>query len=104
MTNFVNITPHTINLNDGTAYHPSGVVGSVTQNTTDFTDNIATSSFGALEIPQPVDGVVYIASMVVAQSAAAIGRMDVVAPATRHDETIRNDRGHIVSVPGFIRF
>ena len=29
-------------------------------------------------------------------------RTDLVAPATGRSETIRNDKGHIVSVPGFV--
>jgi hypothetical protein len=30
-------------------------------------------------------------------------RDDVVAPATGHPDTMRNDKGHIISVPGFVR-
>jgi len=30
-------------------------------------------------------------------------RVNIVAPATGHPDAIRNDKGHIVSVPGFVR-
>ena len=33
---------------------------------------------------------------------SASDRTDLVAPATGHPDTIRNDKGQIISVPGFI--
>jgi hypothetical protein len=35
--------------------------------------------------------------------AQAAKRQDVVSPATGHHDCVRNDKGHIVSVPGFVR-
>ena len=34
---------------------------------------------------------------------SAAKRADVVSPATGHPDTVRNEKGHIVSVPGFVR-
>lgn len=105
MTTFVNCTPHAIRLNDGTTFPPSGELASVRQTVTDFNgDGIAESIFGDLVLPEPRPNTVFITSMLVAQAASAAGRTDVVAPATRHAETVRNESGHIVSVPGFLRF
>lgn len=102
--NFINLTPHAIKLN-ACKFPPSGELASVDQTVTGFDSNgIAQSSFGNLQLPEPREGVIFIASMLVAQAAAAQGRTDVVAPATRHDETRRNEAGHILSVPGFLRF
>lgn len=103
--NFINLTPHAIQLNDGTVFPPSGETCSVEQVTTEFdSDGIAESGFGQLVLPEPRQGVTFIASMLVAQAASALGRRDVVAPATRHADTVRNEAGHIVSVPGLLRF
>lgn len=105
MRNFVNCTPHAIQLNDGRIFQPSGELASVTQTVTDFdSDGIAESLFGDLVLPEPRPNTIFITSMLVAQAASAAGRTDVVAPATRHAETQRNEAGHIVSVPGFLRF
>ena len=50
-------------------------------------------------IPPPSYGVRYIVSAMVL---AASERMDLVAPATGHPLTVRNEKGHIVSVPCFV--
>ena len=55
-----------------------------------------------IDLPEPQPGTVYIVSAMVL-SALAGSRSDVVAPATGHPECIRNDKGHILSVPGFVR-
>jgi hypothetical protein len=34
---------------------------------------------------------------------AASNRDDLVAPATGHPDTIRNEKGQIISVPGFVQ-
>ena len=59
--------------------------------------------FGAVEgLPEPQPGTLYIVSAMVL-SALAGSRSDVVAPATGHPACVRNDKGHILSVPGFVR-
>lgn len=101
MTTFVNCTPHTIVLNNGTSLPVSGVVARVTASHTKFNkDGICRQVFGDVEnLPEPQEGVVYVVSALVL---AATDRQDVVAPATGHPETVRKD-GLIVSVPGFVR-
>ena len=55
-----------------------------------------------IDLPEPVPGTVYVVSAMVL-SALAGRRSDVVAPATGHPECVRNDKGHILSVPGVVR-
>ena len=100
---FVNLTPHPIVLNDGRVFEVSGILPRVSQVISSFdTDLIATQSFGEIQgLPAPEAGVIYIVSAMVLS--AAKDRIDLVAPATNHAETVRNEKGHIVSVPGFVR-
>lgn len=97
----VNLTPHTIKLNDGTEYAPSGNVARVSAGYSEFDERgICTVTFGDVSgLPEPEDDTLYVVSGMVA---AAVKRADVVAPATGHPECVRNDKGHIVSVPGFV--
>ena len=101
MTKFINCTPHAIVLNDGRVFDPSGSVARVSSSTTDFTDDVCRTVYGDLTgVPDAVDGVKYIVSAMVLNAST---RTDLVAPATGHVDTVRNDKGHIVSVPGFTR-
>ena len=102
--NFINLTPHAIVMNDGRVFEPSGVMPRVQQFMSDFDGNgVAIQSFGEVEnMPLPKEGTIYIVSAMVL-SAIGKDRQDCVAPATNHQETIRNEKGHIVSVPGFVR-
>lgn len=98
---FINFTPHAIKLNDGRVFESKGVARVSSQHTDFDKDGIATIQFGDVSgLPDPVEGVTYIVSALVA---AAAKRTDVVSPATGHPDTVRNDKGHIVSVPGFVR-
>lgn len=99
---FINCTPHAICLNNGTVYQPSGILPRVSQVISKFDDNlIATQSFGDVQgLPDVQDGVILIVSAMVL---SASDRKDLVAPATNHADTKRNDKGHIISVPGFLR-
>ena len=103
MLKFVNATPHPIVLNDGRVFEPSGILPRVSQEISEFDgDLIATQSFGEVEgLPEPETGVVYIVSAMVLS--ACKDRTDLVAPATNHELTIRNEKGHIISVPGFVK-
>ena len=103
MMRFINVTPHPIVLNDGRVFEPSGIVPRVSQVISSFNDDlIATQSFGEIQgLPAPEAGVVFIVSAMVLS--AAKDRSDLVAPATNHQDTVRNEKGHIVSVPGFVR-
>ena len=103
MVRFVNATPHAIALNNGEIFEPSGILPRVSQTISEFDgDLIATQSFGKVEgLPEPETGVVYIVSAMVLT--AASDRNDLVAPATNHKDTKRNEKGHIISVPGFVK-
>lgn len=101
MTTFKNFTPHTIVLNDGTEF-PSQGIARVSNNFTEFDQNgICSVEYGAIEgLPDPEPNTMYIVSAMVL---AASTRPDLVAPATGHPQCRRNEKGFIVSVPGFVR-
>ena len=101
MVKFINLTPHTINLTNGTAYAASGQVARVANAHTPFDENgVASIEWGEVTgLPQPQEGVLYIVSALVAQAAK---RPDVVSPASGHPNVVRVN-GQIQSVPGFIR-
>ena len=97
----INHTPHAIALNDGTTHAPSGDVARVSASFTKIVDGFCCQQFGEIEnLPAQSDGVLYIVSGLVF---GASSRSDLVAPATGHPATLRNDKGHIVSVPCLIR-
>lgn len=100
----VNCTPHAIVLNNGTTYQPSGNIARVSSEHVeqDAIDGIPCYNvvFGmVIGLPEPKKDTLYIVSSIVAN---ATNRTDVIVPATGHKEAIRNDKGQIVSVPGFI--
>jgi hypothetical protein len=96
----VNCTPHAIVLNDGTTFEPSGSVARVSASFVEVEKGIYRQVFGdVIDLPEATEGTLYIVSAMVFN---ATDRQDVIAPATGHPETKRNEKGHIVSVPGFI--
>ena len=101
---FRNFTPHSIVLNDGTTYVSEGLAR-VQASFSDFDENgVCQQVFGAVTgLPETEEGVLLIVSAMVLSAAQAQGRRDVVAPATGHPLCVRNEAGHIVSVPGFVR-
>lgn len=104
MTAFRNYTPHPIALNDGRTFASEGLAR-VSATFSDFdADDVCEQQFGEVTgLPEPADGVLYIVSALVLTAAKAQGRTDCVAPATGHPDCKRNDKGFIVSVPGFVR-
>lgn len=107
MTTIINLTPHAIHLNDGRSFNPSGNVARVSAQFTPNSniDGVETFQqvFGEVEnLPQPELNTFFIVSAIVLEAARRSGRTDVVAPATGHPLCVRNDKGHIVSVPGFV--
>ena len=99
---FINLTPHAIVLNDGRRFEPSGVTARVSSTHTAFNeDGVARVEFGAVSgLPAEIQpGVYYVTSALVASAAK---RPDVVSPATGHPDTVRDEKGHIQSVPGFV--
>jgi hypothetical protein len=107
----INLTPHAIKVvgKDGErVYQPSGLVARVEQSvveTGDYIDgfSVSQSVFGDIvNLPAPQPGVYYLVSAMVL-GALAGSREDVVAPKT--DATaIRNEKGHIVAVRGFLKY
>ena len=102
----INLTPHDIVITDGPTFPPSGTVARVSvQQVDDGNINgvpVKKQTFGDIvDLPDPADDTVYIVSALVLSAAKAAGRTDCVAPDTAN--AVRNDDGHIVSVPGFIR-
>lgn len=98
----LNATPHAITITGGPTYQPSGFVARVSM-TTQIIDHlngipVFKNIPGDVDgIPAPQPGVFYIVSaMVLANS----DRDDLIAPNT--NSAVRNDQGHIVSVPGFV--
>jgi hypothetical protein len=101
MTTYINCTPHSIVLNDGRVFEPSGNIPRVSSSYSAVVDDVCEQVFGQVEnLPAAKDDVLYIVSGMVL---GASSRDDLVAPATGHPDTCRNDKGHIVSVPCFVR-
>jgi len=106
MTKIINCTPHAITITDGPTFEPSGQVARVTTQQTDA-GNIAgipvkKQMFGDIvDLPAPQNDTVYVVSAIVLTAAKEAGRTDVVAPDTA--SAVRDDNGHIVSVPGFVK-
>jgi hypothetical protein len=102
----VNMTPHPINLNGGPEFPPSGTVARVNAvyedlNGRDF-PSFRRDRGEIINLPSVTEGTVFIVSGLVFDEAVRQGRTDVIAPATDHPDVVRNERGHIVSVPGFV--
>lgn len=97
---YVNLTPHEIKLNDGRIFPPTGTIARVSSTHTEIMDDVCSVVFGEVDgIPPEQPNTRYIVSGMVLQ---ASDRKDVVAPASGHPEVVRNDKGHIVSVPCFL--
>jgi hypothetical protein len=100
---YINLTPHAIRLNDGREFPTSGTVARVQANFSAIVDDVCEQVFGEIQgLPEPAEDVRYIVSGLIL-SALSGKRDDVVAPATGHSLCQRNDKGHIVSVPCFVR-
>jgi len=101
MVQFKNYTPHEVCLNNGTKFQSLGIAR-VGNSFTNFDNNLCCSvKYGEVEgLPAPENGVILIVSAMVL---AASNRDDLVAPATGHPDTIRNEKGQIISVPGFVQ-
>lgn len=102
----VNLTPHQIVIEpeggERTVLPPSGQVArvAVSQDVVAQVGEIpiVATRFGDVEgLPEPRPGVLYVASTLVAQAAAAAGRRDVVSPDTG-PTAVRDGEGRIVAV------
>jgi hypothetical protein len=104
MATFINCTPHAITVAE-TVFEPSGSVARVNMETEILPSidgfNVETATPVGLEnLPETTDGVYLIVSAMVLEAGKKLGRSDLVAPNT--SKAIRNEKGHIVSVPGFV--
>lgn len=101
---FVNLTGHNINLPGGVTWPSEGIVR-VQDQFGDFdADGVCTVSYGEIMgLPAPQEGVLYVVSGLVLGAATEQGRSDCVAPATGHPLAKKNEKGHILEVPGFVR-
>jgi hypothetical protein len=111
---FINITPHSIDLlldNKKISIPPTGVVArcsvdseqlapiSATFDDIRFEIPLAVTRLGELVgLPPAIEDTYYITSIVVAQKAAQLGRTDVIVP-----DVIRDTKGNIVGCKGFYR-
>lgn len=101
---FINVTPHAIVLNNGVSFASEGVARVSASFSAFDADGCCEQQFGEVTgLPAPAEETMYIVSGIVLTAAKAAGRTDVVAPATGHPECVRNEAGHIQSVPGFVR-
>lgn len=97
---YLNYTPHQIVVTGPLAgnYDSKGVAR-VAASFEEVSPGIFYQVFGQVEgLPGPEEGVKYIVSGLVL---AASDRNDLVAPASGMAQ--RNEKGHIVSVPGFVK-
>lgn len=96
----INCTPHAIALNNGETFPVSGNVARVSSSFEEVENGFFKVAYGQVTgLPEAKADTLYIVSAMVAN---ATDRMDVIVPATGHPECIRNEKGQIVSVPGFI--
>jgi hypothetical protein len=115
----VNLTPHVLNIvckRTTLAIEPSGKIARLKEKvlktlppvivTTGWgeanhheIDVIAKSMEQIIDLPQPEDGVIYVASALVAAEAANAGRVDVLCPGT----LVRDDKGVVVGCLGLVR-
>lgn len=104
---FINCTPHPINvvntLGVTVTYEPSGIIPRISTTIVD-TEIINGIHFRHIEkgevanLPNPEEGVLLIVSGMVFDTTE---RKDIIAPDT-NGSAIRNDKGHIVAVTGFL--
>lgn len=115
----VNLTPHVLNIVcKGTtlSVEPSGKIARLTEKVFETLPAlVVTTGWGAanyhevpivvkgmeqiIDLPQPEDGVVYVASALVAKEAVNAGRVDVLCPGT----LVRDDKGVVIGCNGLVR-
>ncbi len=108
MKKIINLTPHMIVLNDGTEFPPSGTIARVSSSFSkvDEIDGIPIFSitYGDVEnLPPEEENTIFIVSSMVLEALKNENRSDVVAPATGHPSVVRDEKGQIKSVPGFVK-
>jgi hypothetical protein len=127
---YINLTPHAIVMNDGTVFPASGQVARLKQRSvkvnhqdtfrepptlyhipflvTAYYDTeiiIEGKADGQLLNVEPAENTYYIVSRMVSDFTKRHNlkyRRQYMAPDTTHIEVVRNERGQVVSVPGFV--
>lgn len=98
-TTIKNYTPHAVTV-AGVTYPPTGNVARVSVSFSTIADGFCHQQYGDVQgLPEPQPDTLCVVSGLVF---GATDRADVIAPATGHPEVVRNDKGHIVSVPAFV--
>jgi hypothetical protein len=102
---FVNCTPHALTVDGLGTIEPSGIVPRVATQRLPATTiggvRLVRTVKGAVDgLPAAADGVVLVVSGMVLDALNG-SRPDVVAPDTGPD-AVRNEKGHIVAVRGFV--
>lgn len=103
----VNLTPHAVVLENplgSVTFEPSGLVARIEQETThkgqyQIFDIVSYVTIGN-NLPEPEEGKRFLVSAMVLALGKELGRTDLLAPDTNRAK--RNDKGHIISVPGFV--
>ena len=103
----VNLTQHTITLvveGETIVVQPTGIEVRVSQEVvpTEVTGLYRTTLGTVENMPEPVEGTLYIVSSMVLSALRDV-RSDVYAPLTAPGWAIRNDAGQIIAVPGLVR-
>lgn len=106
-----NYTPHAITV-AGVTYPPCGLVARIDDEYSEIVDGTVTVKKGGLKFTKDgedfhlcgydVEGTVNLVSAMVFEVMRYSTNGCWVAPATGHPEVVRNDKGHIVSVPAFL--
>ena len=102
--NYINLTPHDINLNNGTKIPKDGKIAGLKEENGDWEGLIRKDKLTDVEnLPSPVENTIYIVSMptLLGLRAGGDNRQDVVCPITRGEGVQKNEKGWIISVPGF---
>lgn len=103
MTNIVNLTPHTINIydvdgNEVSKFESMGIARADSSETVvDYINDIPVveMTYGApIGLPDPIEGTVYIVSMLTIQAAIQVGRTTSDMYTTA--DLVRNDKGQII--------
>jgi hypothetical protein len=107
----VNFTPHAVTV-AGVTYQPSGIVARIDDEYTEIVDGTCTVSRGKVKFLKDgqefhlngfdVEGTVHIVSAMVWEALRNTAYGVWVAPATGHPDVVRNEKGHIISVPAFL--
>ena len=96
----INCTPHEVMLNSGERFPRSSFLARVSARFIEVEPGRFVQEFGQVEgLPSPSEGTLFIVSAMVFSAST---REDLIAPATGHPDVVRDERGQIVSVPGFI--